>query len=158
MLNIVLALAYFFALARIKTVIFVFQFTNLLYSRQRVTSILQNICKSYHLQTAIRRALFLRKSARKLQGLVFVIRPQSSPCMYHFLVQKLVGSGEPRGNNFVLLRGTIAKPDESEMSPFSYVFGTARFFQKFFNVSKGSRFNCLDTLQQTGVSSKFFLQ
>ena len=33
----------------------------------------------------------LVQSARLLQWLVFFVRPQTSPCMYHFLVQTSIG-------------------------------------------------------------------
>ena len=74
---------------------------------------------------------FLVKSARLLQWLVFFVRPQSSPCMYHFLVQTLIALGvnpTRQPESFC----AFAKPDETEGFPLSIFFGTVRLFSNFF--------------------------
>ena len=72
----------------------------------------------------------------------FFVRPQTSPCMYHFLVQALIGlwgTQRPRARVPGLARNfrASAKADQTEWSPLSIFSALCDFFWKFF-AFKGS--------------------
>ena len=88
---------------------------------------------------------FLEKWARLLQWPVFFLKPKSSPCMYHFLIQTLAGLRgtqrsrvrvlAPARRFFVRLRNRVSLKG----LPSNFFRHCATFFLKFF-VSKASPF------------------
>ena len=92
--------------------------------------------------------LFLRKGARLLQWLDFFVRPQSSPCMYLFLVQTLICLAETQRlrvrvpasvSNFSV---HLQNRKRLKGPPFDFFSALCAFFENFF-VSKESPFNFL---------------